>query len=116
MTDIPSRRADARAQRVGAIVLTDFPFTDLSSTKRRQALVVSTGNARRDDVIVAYITSVLRNQPHAVPLEPTAGNGLKTPSLVRFDKIATLDKSIISGRLSNSNCPSATAKRLSMRC
>jgi mRNA interferase MazF len=37
----------------GAIVLTDFPFTDLSSTKRRPALVVSAENARGSDVIVA---------------------------------------------------------------
>lgn len=52
MTDIP----------FGAIVLTDFPFTDLSSVKRRPALVVSTNNARRCDVVVAYITSNLSDQ------------------------------------------------------
>jgi mRNA-degrading endonuclease toxin of MazEF toxin-antitoxin module len=41
----------------GAIVLTDFPFTDLAAAKRRPALVISTGNDRRTDVVVAYITS-----------------------------------------------------------
>jgi mRNA interferase MazF len=89
MSDIP----------FGAIVLTDFPFTDLSSVKRRPALVVSTDNARRTDVIVAYVTSVARNEPDAVPIVPSAKNGLKVPSMVRFDKIATIDKSIIAGRL-----------------
>ena len=83
----------------GAIVLTDFPFTDLSSVKRRPALVISANNARRADVIVAYLTSVARNEPDALPIMPTATNGLKVPSMVRFDKIATIDKSIIAGRL-----------------
>jgi mRNA interferase MazF len=83
----------------GAIVLTDFPFTDLSSVKRRPALVVSTDNSRRTDIIVAYVTSVVRSEPDAVPIAPSPKNGLKVPSMVRFDKIATIDKSIIAGRL-----------------
>jgi mRNA interferase MazF len=32
-------------------------------------------------------------------LQPSAANGLKVPSLVRFDKIATLETSIIAGRI-----------------
>jgi mRNA interferase MazF len=89
MTDIP----------FGAIVLTDFPFTDLSTAKRRPALVISTNNARRTDVVVAYITSVSRNEPDAVPIFPEPRNGLKVASMVRFDKIATVDKAIIAGRI-----------------
>lgn len=87
----------------GAIVLTDFPFTDLSASKRRPALVVSADNDRRTDVVVAYITSVPRIEPDAVPIMPTPGNGLKVPSLVRFDKLATVDKAIIAGRLGNAD-------------
>jgi mRNA interferase MazF len=29
----------------------------------------------------------------------TAGTGLKVPSLVRFDKLATLDRSVIAGKI-----------------
>ncbi|MDQ2106023.1 type II toxin-antitoxin system PemK/MazF family toxin [Azospirillum isscasi] len=83
----------------GTIVLTDFLFTDLSAHKRRPALVVSRDNDRRTDVIVAYITSVPRIEPDAVPMMPSPSNGLRVPSLVRFDKLATIDKSIIAGRL-----------------
>lgn len=83
----------------GAIVLTDFPFTDLTSAKRRPALVISTDNDRRADVVVAYITSVPRSEPDAMPIAPYCGNGLKVPSLVRFDKVATIDKGIIAGSL-----------------
>jgi hypothetical protein len=39
----------------GAFVLTDFPFTDLTSAKRWS---LSTDNDRRTDVVVAYITSI----------------------------------------------------------
>ncbi|MGH7968337.1 MAG: type II toxin-antitoxin system PemK/MazF family toxin, partial [Limisphaerales bacterium] len=43
----------------GEVVLVPFPFTNLSSTKQRPALVVSADafNAVRDDVLVAAITS-----------------------------------------------------------
>ena len=40
----------------GSIVLTRFPFTDLSDAKRRPALVVSRDNERRSDLIVCFIT------------------------------------------------------------
>ncbi len=33
------------------------------------------------------------------PLGPGDGTGLKVPSVVRFDKLATLDRSVIVGRL-----------------
>jgi mRNA interferase MazF len=87
----------------GAIVLTDFPFTDLSASKRRPALVVSADNDRRTDVVVAYITSIPRIEPDAAPILPSPGNGLKVPSLVRFDKLATVDKGILAGRLGNAD-------------
>jgi mRNA interferase MazF len=89
MTDIP----------FGAVVLTDFRVSDLSSIKRRPALAISTDNARRTDVVVTYITSIVRSEPDAALLAPTPENGLKANSLVRFDKIATIDKKIIAGRL-----------------
>lgn len=87
----------------GAIVLTDFPFTDLTAAKRRPALVVSTDNDRRPDVVVAYISSIRRADPDAVPIAPTPANGLKLPSWVRFDKIATIDKAIIAGRIGDAD-------------
>jgi mRNA interferase MazF len=83
----------------GAIIVADFPFTDLTTTKRRPALVISTDNDRRTDIVVAYITSVARTDPDAISITPTSGNGLKAPSMVRFDKIATINKNIIAGRI-----------------
>jgi mRNA interferase MazF len=91
--------------------MSDIPLTNLSSVKRRPALVVSTDNARRTDVIVAYVTSVARNEPDAVPITPSLTNGLKVPSMVRFDKIATIDKSIIAGRLGDADAAWLTKHR-----
>lgn len=87
----------------GAIVLTDFPFTDLTATKRRPALVISADNDRRTDVIVAYITSIPRNYPDAMAIAPSRATGLKVASSVRFDKIATINKEIIAGRIGNAD-------------
>ncbi|WP_043838455.1 type II toxin-antitoxin system PemK/MazF family toxin [Muricoccus aerilatus] len=83
----------------GSIVLTRFPFTDLSGDKRRPALVVSRDNGRRTDLVVCFITSVPRSGPDMAPIEPTLGTGLKVPSVVRFDKLATLDLGVIAGKL-----------------
>lgn len=83
----------------GAIVLARSPFTDLSGDKRRPALVVSRDNGRRADVVVCFITSVPRSGPDTAPTAATPGTGLKVLSVVRFDKVATLDKSVVTGRL-----------------
>ncbi len=83
----------------GSIVLTRFPFTDLTGAKRRPALVVSTDNHRRQDLVVCFITSTLGSGPDRAPLTALAGTGLKVPSVVRLDKLATLDRSVIAGKL-----------------
>lgn len=83
----------------GSIVLARFPFTDLSGDKRRPALVVSRDNDRRTDLVVCFITSVPRSGPDMAPIAPIPGTGLKVPSVVRFDKLATLDLGVIVGLL-----------------
>jgi len=75
----------------GSIVLTRFPSTDLSGDKRRPALVISPDNDRRPDLVVCFITSLPRSGPDMAAIAATAGTGLKVPSVVRFDKLATLD-------------------------
>lgn len=83
----------------GSIVLARFPFTDLSGDKRRPALVVSRDNHRRADLVVCFITSVPRTGPDMAAIPPTPGTGLKVPSVVRFDKLATLGPAVITGKL-----------------
>ena len=83
----------------GSIVLARFPFTDLSGDKRRPALVVSRDDDRRPDLVVCFITSVQRSGPDMGAIPMTAGTGLKVQSVVRFDKVATLDRSVIAGKI-----------------
>ena len=56
--------------RRGDIILVPFPFTDLSSSKRRPALVVSPDdfNGRLQDLVVIAITSQLTDD-NAVTVE-----------------------------------------------
>jgi len=88
----------------GDIVLTRFPFTDLGGSKVRPALVVSRDNARRADFVLAFITSKTgAAHPDALEIMPDGANGLKVASMVRFDKLATLEKRIVSGKLGSVN-------------
>ena len=93
--------SSAAAFEFGSIVLTRFPFTDLSGEKLRPALVISRDNARRTDLVLAFITSSAsaRSNPDALPIQPTPANGLKLPSVIRFDKLVTLEGSVIVGEL-----------------
>ncbi len=70
----------------GDVLLLPFPFTDLSTTKRRPAVVLSTDayNMRQVDLIVAPITSdVAHRQPDDCVLNDWAAAGLVKPSVVK---------------------------------
>jgi len=95
----------------GSIILARFPFTDLSGDKRRPALVMSRDNDRRLDLVVCFITSVQRAGLDMAPIAASAETGLKVASVVRFDKIATLDRSVIAGKLGDAPLAWLTAQR-----
>jgi mRNA interferase MazF len=81
----------------GNIILVPFPFTDLSGNKYRPALILNVGE---DDVTVAFITTQLYSKINTdIFIESTKENGLKKDSLIRLSKLATIDKSLITGRL-----------------
>src|SRR5690606_41191355 len=81
----------------GDIVLIKFHFTDLSGSKNRPALVLI---SKQEDIIVAFITSnILYSEHWDVVLEPTLRNGLKQISTIKLSKIATLDKTLVLGKI-----------------
>lgn len=88
--------------KFGTIVLIPFPFTDLTSTKVRPALIISKTSPKANDLVVAFISSKTREQEGFL-LKTTDKHfkltGLKVDSLVRFDKLATLSKTLILGEL-----------------
>ena len=81
------------------IVLLPFPFTDLSATKRRPVLVLKEGNAQ-GDFLAAQITSQTGYRP-AVRLkaEDFELGGLPKDSIVRPDKVFTLNEGLIVRRV-----------------
>lgn len=72
----------------GDIVVIPFPFSDLSASRKRPALVVA--NLTGDDVILSQITSAAKN-------DFNAGN-LKVESRIRPNRLFTADKSIVEYR------------------
>jgi mRNA interferase MazF len=85
----------------GSIALARFPFTDLSGNKNRPVLIVSRHNDRRADVVVCFITSIPRAGQDMAVIDASVGTGLKVRSTVRFDKLAILEKTVITGPIGN---------------
>ena len=81
----------------GSIVLIKYPFTDLSSTKKRPALVISPDKYNAmDDLVIAFITSNLQGIERYGDylIEQWKQAGLPLPSILRM-KFATVSKDII---------------------
>ena len=80
---------------VGTVVLSRFPFSDLSTDKVRPCLIV--GLAEFGDVIVCQITSKAYSSNCAIPLSKTnfTSGSIVVKSFIRPNKIATLDSSMI---------------------
>ncbi|MDI6859497.1 MAG: type II toxin-antitoxin system PemK/MazF family toxin [Methanocellales archaeon] len=89
----------------GEVILIPFPFTDLSTTKQRPALVISSNwfNESRNDVVLAAITSHIppkssRDEYRLSPAEQKSAD-LPKPSIVKLGKIVTIDQRLIRKKL-----------------
>lgn len=83
--------------RKGDIVLLPFPFTDLSGSKVRPALILYSAEY---DITVSFISSINKvNESTDIAITPDETNGLKRESVLRLHKIATIDKDIVLGKL-----------------
>jgi mRNA interferase MazF len=73
----------------------NFPFSDLSQTKRRPALALAT--LVGDDVILCQITSQARSDAYSVALEAAdfSFGGLNQSSKIRPNRLFTADEGII---------------------
>ncbi len=77
-----------------------FPFTDLSGQKVRPALILHTSK-KVEDCVVAFISSQITKDAgeFGVSIVATPENGLKVDSIIKIDKLATLQKKIVLGEL-----------------
>ena len=79
----------------GNVVVLPFPFSDLSSTKKRPALVVSVFEG--NDLLLCQITSQIQPDRYSINLSNAdfkIGN-LNLTSFIRSNKLFTADKSLI---------------------
>jgi mRNA interferase MazF len=82
--------------RRGELYLASFPFGDLPGMKLRPVLLLTEPVGPIPEVVVAYISSVLPAQllPSDLLLDPATSDfqstNLKTPSVLRLHKLATI--------------------------
>ncbi|MBI2139387.1 type II toxin-antitoxin system PemK/MazF family toxin [Candidatus Woesearchaeota archaeon] len=83
----------------GEVVVLPFPFSDLSGSKKRPALIIAALTG--DDVVLCQITSEARTDEYSVVLNDSdfkAGR-LQVESRIRPNRIFTAEKSIISYKI-----------------
>lgn len=85
----------------GDVVLVPFPFTDLSASKQRPAVIVSSDsfNSQRFDVILVAITSnvplILAEDEIAISSPDFRSSGLLKASIVKTGKLITIHQALI---------------------
>jgi mRNA interferase MazF len=79
----------------GDLVVVPFPFSDLSATKRRPALVIAT--LQGDDVILCQITSQATRDSSAISLTASdfSVGSLRVASHIRPNRLFTADSQLI---------------------
>lgn len=85
----------------GDIILVPFPFTDLSTNKKRPALIVSPDNYNAGvDVVIAFITSNISSSYKLgdYKIQEWKRSNFPKPSMLRM-KFATIDVTIIHRKL-----------------
>jgi CDP-6-deoxy-D-xylo-4-hexulose-3-dehydrase len=90
---------DLNKNRIGEIVLLDFPYTNLKGSKLRPALIVGASDIQ-NDFLVAFITSEVENyiwSDYAVIIEQSniQEGFIKQESVIRCDKLITISQSRI---------------------
>ncbi len=85
----------------GDVILIPFPFTNLAGSKIRPALVLISSD---NDVTIAFITTQFNwNDENCVVIEASIENGLKQNSLIRLNKLASVDNNLILGKIGKLN-------------
>jgi mRNA interferase MazF len=85
----------------GTIARVPFPYTDLPTLQYRPGLIVATGlGPKRDKLWVVMVTSAANPRwPGDVAIEQDhAAAGLPSPSLIRTEKVTTIDESLAEWR------------------
>ena len=91
-------------KRTGQIVLTPFPYSDLSEAKLRPVLMLRQAS-RFDDWLVCMVSSQVQQAETGLDEilvqsdTDFASSGLKVPSVLRLSRLAVLDGSLLLGSI-----------------
>jgi mRNA interferase MazF len=81
----------------GDILLVPVVFSDGSGHKKRPVVVVY--DSADADLLVAPVTSQMARSPRDVPVVNWQRAGLRLPSIVRLEKLATVEKATVIKRM-----------------
>ncbi|MCX6052014.1 MAG: type II toxin-antitoxin system PemK/MazF family toxin [Campylobacterales bacterium] len=87
----------------GDVLLVNFPFTDLSSSKKRPVLAIK-DESEYGDIVCFQITSK-KNQSSLMQIQSAdiLKEPLKLTSFVKYDKCFTIDSNVIDKKLTEVN-------------
>lgn len=91
-------------KRAGQIVLTHFPYSDLSEAKLRPVLMLRQAS-RFDDWLVCMVSSQVQQAETGLDEilvqsdTDFVSSGLKMPSVLRLSRLAVLDGSLLLGSI-----------------
>jgi mRNA interferase MazF len=102
---------------VGDVVIIPFPYSDLSQSKRRPALVLA--GVGRGDFLLCQITSKQYDDSHALSLNESdfLSGSLKRDSFIRIGKLFTANETLIAeiaGHLKSAKIAEAIAHLVEM--
>ena len=80
---------------VGQVISSSFPFSDLSTSKKRPAIIVAVVDF--DNIILCQVTSKPYSSTRAIALSSTdfESGGLSRESFIRPDKLFTADSTVV---------------------
>ena len=87
----------------GEIILIPFPFSDLTGSKKRPAIIISNSKLKGDDFICSLITSNSPKQGLLIRNQDFTHDKLPFKSWVKPERIFTIDKRIIIKKLAKVN-------------
>lgn len=87
----------------GDIVLIPFPFSNLSNSKPRPAIIISNSRVNKtQDIILAQITSNIQNDEFSFPInDKIVTNPLRENCEIRCHKLFTASKEIVLRKISS---------------
>jgi len=93
----------ARVPGQGEVIFVSFPYTDLTATKVRPAIVLT--RLKKDDVLICQVTSNAYADPNAIELQPSAFAEGQLPrvSYAQSGKLFTCHKSLVRMRVGKIN-------------